>query len=100
MSPHRTPGEVLPDGSEPLRKGPAEKCKGCGSPRRVDVGSVPNHRPSGGYTPASALREPRACTPRRRLGWLWWRCRVPGEHLHERCKVCGLEWLTAFAEGA
>lgn len=98
MSPHRTPGEVIPDGPEPLPKGPATTCKGCGSgPIRVVEWCSDGATP---YKQERALDAPIACTPGARVGFLWWRCRKPGEHLHERCRVCGLEWLTAFAEGA
>jgi hypothetical protein len=126
VSGYRTPGEAIPDGPAPLAKGPAMSCAGCGAkavPNRVDV----SHREEGSYRwvdmgrhERSPLPSPRACTPyarvvvgvvarvvRRRVLWLWTRetqvkdeilCAIPGSHLHERCKVCGLEWLTAFAE--
>lgn len=91
MSPHRTPGEVTPDGPAPLTKGPAKKCRACGQERYVKSG--------GAYcTSMGALYQPRACSPLKRLGRWWSKCRIAGEHLHERCKVCGAEWLTAFAE--
>jgi hypothetical protein len=91
VSPHRTPGKVEPDGPAPLPEGPAAKCPACGSKPCIE--------PWGTRMLISPLPDPRACTPKRRIGWLWWKCRTPGKHLHERCKVCGLDWLTAFAEG-
>ena len=76
--------------SEPLSPGPAKACKGCGADRvRLNsYNEVINRR----------LDDPRACTPyaRVRVGWFA-RCYLPGEHLHEHCRVCGLRWLTAFA---
>jgi hypothetical protein len=53
-----------------------------------------------GYTDKSPLEHPRACAPlaRVKVGWFR-RCRKPGNHLHEHCRICGLRWLTAFAEG-
>lgn len=54
-----------------------------------------------GYADRSPLLAPRACTPEHRLKLGWFsRCDGPGRHLHESCTVCGLRWLTAFAEGA
>jgi hypothetical protein len=126
VSDYRTQGEVVPDGPEPLPKGPASRCRGCSAeavPERVDV----QHQTEKFYRwvdvgrhPRSPLPEPRACTPAKRVQvgtrkvlttvkrwWFWARvvladepvsCREPGEHLHERCRVCGLEWLTGFAE--
>lgn len=120
MSPHRTPGEVIPDGPEPLQQGPSERCPACKSKRKLDYSGMFAARIAGGYDNESALVMPRACTPGRRVQtgtdrrpvvqpflWFWTRvievpvpvvCAMPGEHLHERCKVCGHEWLTAFAE--
>jgi hypothetical protein len=128
LSPHRTPGEALPNGPAPLKKGPAQTCKGCGAsavPDRVDVAHSrePHHAwMSLGRHALSPLPPPQACTPAERVEvgkrsvgirvpflWFWTRtvpveqpfyCCEPGEHLHERCKVCGLRWLTAFAEGS
>lgn len=127
MSQHRTLGEVIPDG-RPLKKGPAQTCKGCGAaavPDRVDVAHQrePHHAwVSQGRHARSPLPEPRACTPAQRVQtgtqkvgrkerhlWFWTHiilvdepvyCSTPGEHLHEHCRVCGLRWLTAFAEGS
>lgn len=93
MSPHRTPGEVIPNGPVPLKKGPAKACPGCAA--------TPSKHSDGTYTAGSNLPAPAACTPRARVKVGWFRCcTTPGEHLHEHCKVCGLRWLTAFAEGS
>jgi hypothetical protein len=93
VSPHRTHGEVMLDGPEPLKKGPAEKCRGCAA--------TPSKHSDGAYTSGSNLPAPVACAPAARVRVGWFRhCNVSGEHLHERCKVCGHRWLTAFAEGA
>ena len=93
MNPHRTPGEVIADGPEPLPKGPAMACAGCGA-KRVTWGD-------GEYKASSPIASPRACVPTARVKAGWFRrCREPGEHLHERCKVCGLEWFTSFAKGS
>lgn len=94
MNPYQTPGEVIPDGPAPLPKGPAKKCKGCGYAWIITFDSYGHEK---GREPALVI--PRACTPYTRIGFLWWKCSTPGEHLHERCRHCGLEWLTAFAEG-
>lgn len=106
MNPHRTPGEVLPDGPEPLKIGPALACPACGAEAldeyRESVGADGElTRTATGRHEKSSLAQPRACTLRARVrvGWLS-RCSTLGEHLHEHCTVCGLEWLTAFAEGA
>jgi hypothetical protein len=108
VSPHRTPGEVLPDGPAPLHVGPAKVCKGCGNKRILAIeggyARLDNGKETSailGYHDKSPLAHPRACTPgaRVKVGWFR-RCSDPREHLHERCKVCGLEWLTAFAEGS
>lgn len=126
MSPHRTPGEVEPDPPAPLKKGPAKACKGCGATHILARLDIANPREGVyrwvdvGRHERSPLPEPRACTPARRVQvgtrkaprtvrflWFWTHtvfvdepvhCSEPGEHLHERCRVCGLEWLTAFAE--
>ena len=101
MSAFRQPAPPPDDGPEPLTRGPATTCPACRSSRDVDSGcSAYPVRIGGRYTAKSALVEPRACTPaaRVRLGWFR-RCSTPSKHLHERCKVCGLEWLTAFAGG-
>lgn len=92
----------IPEGRALLQNGPAKTCKGCGAKRDVHAGSEILDEPAGAYTKASGLHQPIACTPARRhnVGWFS-RCAEPGEHLHEHCKVCGLQWLTAFAgEGA
>lgn len=94
------------DGPEPLQKGPAKECPGCQMKRvleRADGGTA-DEATSRVYTvlcyhSSSPLSAPRACTPRSRLGWLWWKCTEQGSHLHERCNVCGLQWLTAFVGG-
>lgn len=104
MSPHRTPGDVMPDGPTPLQKGPALKCPACkleaiGDPIKVlcrgEVVSI-----DVGRSKSSPIPMPRACVPNNRikLGWFK-RCAIPGEHLHETCNGCGLRWITAFAEG-
>jgi hypothetical protein len=127
VSPHRTPGEVVPDGLAAMPKGPALKCPACGieAIARVQAGFTrggKNVDATLGRSEDSPLPMPRACTWTKRVPvgtrkapiakrflWFWTRtifvdevvkCTEPGEHLHERCKVCGLEWLTAFAEGA
>jgi hypothetical protein len=52
------------------------------------------------YCDISSLAQPIACTPQSRAKTgLFSCCSQPGRHLHERCKVCGLRWLTAFAGG-
>lgn len=92
MSPHRAPGEFLPDGPAPLKKGPAKACPACAA--------TPSKHSDGTYTSGSNLPAPIACTPDARVtAGLFRRCSTPGAHLHERCKVCGLSWLTTFAEG-
>jgi hypothetical protein len=120
------PGEVVPDGPVPLAKGPALVCPACGAEAiaRSRDGYVRGGKAVSvvfGRANESPLPMARACTPTKRVVlttrrdlipkpflWFWKRlvladvpveCSTPGEHLHERCKVCGLEWLTAFAEG-
>lgn len=94
---YRSPEERVAD-APTLPKGPAAKCLGCGAERHVHSGSETLGEASGDYTTASGLYRPIACTYTRRvkIGWLR-RCSEPGSHLHERCKVCGLKWLTSFA---
>lgn len=106
MSPHRTPGETLPDGPAPLPKGPAKSCPACGleAIEKIESGYLRNGKDARvtiGRTDNSPVPMPRACSPERRLpGGLFRSCKAPGRHLHESCKGCGAEWLTAFAEGA
>lgn len=107
MSPHRTPGEVTPDGPEPLRKGPAHECAACKARarRKAETLRIANTDRSeqalGEYSDESPLAPPRACIPTARVKIGWFRCcREPGKHLHERCRVCGLKWLTGFAGGS
>jgi hypothetical protein len=100
---YRDPFQVFPDG-EPPEPGPAKACKACGAlaiearvevshehEKRYDIRKLGRHQ-------ESPLPAPRACAPyaRVRVGWFS-RCDIPGEHLHEHCRVCGLRWLTAFA---
>jgi rRNA maturation endonuclease Nob1 len=69
--------------------GPRDSCPACGA-RTVE-------RSDGSGRMESCLGPPRACSPGRRLriGWLA-RCAVPGEHVHQACKVCGHAWQTEF----
>lgn len=106
MSAYRVPGAVLADGPEALAKGPARRCKGCGAEALDAVTggfrALPNDdRPVVGRHEDSPLPMPRACTAARRVrvGWFG-RCEGRGEHLHERCRLCGLQWLTAFVGDA
>jgi len=88
---------------EPLQPGPALACKGCRATAIEEKARV--ERSMGhdechvvGRSHKSPLPSPRACTPYARVSVGWFsRCEVPGEHLHEHCRVCGLRWLTAFA---
>ena len=104
---YRVPGQRPEDGPEPLPKGPAMVCPACGTQAIFKLRNAVERKTGKatsariGHADKSGLRQPRACTSaaRVRLGWFR-RCEEPGSHLHEQCKVCGLEWLTAFAEGA
>lgn len=107
MIPHRTPGEIIPDGPTPLKKGPAQECPACKARARrkaeqfTVAGTDRKDQALGEYANGSPLRTPRACTPQVRVKEGWFRrCHKPGQHLHEYCAVCGLQWLTAFAEDA
>lgn len=104
---YRGAAERVEDGPDPLQKGPAKACPACTSRRILarDGGYtvVETGKETSailGYHPSSPILQPRACTPDRRLslGWFF-RCKRSGAHLHERCRVCGLQWLTSFAEG-
>ena len=83
------------DGPEPLPKGPAQKCRGCGKMHVITYtqdGLVERSR-------RFALQSPKACTPEHRvkIGFFPWSvCDKEGEHLHEECTACGLRWLTGF----
>lgn len=93
MSPHRIPGEIIPDG-KPLDPGPAQKCQACGRSEYV-TSRYTDGKPR---TTSPTLEEPRACTPGARIRTvLFSRCKEPGEHLHEHCRACGHSWITAFA---
>lgn len=103
---YRTLAGRIEDGPEPLPKGPALKCAACGiaavvGMRRAVNPIGPDREVPVGRADVSPLPMPRSCRPgaRVRVGWFC-RCTEPGEHLHERCKACGHEWLTGFAGGA
>lgn len=104
MNPHRLPGDVLPDGPAPLGKGPAKSCPACGllSVDRTEGGFTRDGKDVRmilGRSDRSPLPMPLACTPNKRLKLGWFRrCAGSGRHLHESCKGCGNEWLTAFAD--
>jgi len=97
---YRTQADRIEDEPEPLPKGPAAKCPACGGvPLRQGVGVYQDRTPSI-YGPASDLDTPRACAPLKRIRvGLIRKCKVIGSHLHERCRACRHEWLTAFAGG-
>jgi hypothetical protein len=88
MNPHRVPATRIED--DPiLPKGPSAKCPACAA--------LPNKYSDGNYNESSNLPAPVACFPERRVSvGIFRRCSVQGSHLHERCKVCGHRWLTAF----
>lgn len=89
MNPHRTPGEIIPNG-RPLDPGPAQKCQACG----IEIGKTLWVWHGG----INAMARPRACTPAARVRTgLFARCKEPGEHLHEHCRARGHRWITAFA---
>lgn len=109
MSGYREQAAPPLDGPAPLPKGPAGICPACRArairiTSRINAAGAKNGEATveawKGYSDDSPLATPRACTPgmRLKLGWFS-RCSEPGPHLHEHCKVCGLDWLTAFAEG-
>lgn len=103
MNPHRMSGERIED-VELLPKGPSATCPGCGATamlvtrRIVHVNAKTEADAKIGYSNESPLPPPRACSPGRRISiGVFRRCNVDGSHLHERCKVCGNEWLSSFA---
>jgi hypothetical protein len=100
MNAYRKPGEPIEDGPSLLPKGPASTCPACGADRITLLRTSDNAAKAFvGYSDHSPLKEPCACTPKRRIEiGLWRKCKEPGNHLHEHCKVCHLQWLTAFKE--
>jgi len=83
-----------------LASGPAERCEAQREVASAEISTFPfvGDTIGGSYKGTSPLAAPRACSPSRRVSVGWFRrCRLFGAHLHERCKVCGHKWLTAFA---
>lgn len=76
-----------------LPKGPAKRCRGCGA---ANIEQYYYNSNTIRFT-EPALAHPRACSASRRLGFLFWKCREPGDHLHEHCQACGYRWLSSIA---
>jgi hypothetical protein len=76
-----------------LPPGPAQNCLAC---KRTVIEHYYFKSSNVEYT-RPALAIPKACSPGNRRGFLFWKCKAPGHHLHERCKACGAKWLTRFA---
>ena len=115
MSPHRTPGErdERPD-VEPLHKGPRKACPACGATTTARCDHCQADTPLAPFSPPGRCAKvtcqeklrtvvrvtlPSACYPdaRVRVSWLR-RCRVPGDHLHQRCLACHAGWICATVE--
>lgn len=105
---YRKAAERIED-AETLPVGPAPACPACGLraiadyelvTRATDDGGREQIQVTMGRVEKSPLPDPVACSPvkRVRVG-LFRNCKIDGSHLHERCKVCGHQWLTAFAGG-
>lgn len=93
--PYRKPGErdERPD-AVPLHVGARETCPACKSLLFRMTGPHGNEKV---WIEDACV--PRFCGPvaRVKVGWLR-RCKVGGEHLHQRCHVCAEPWLCATVE--
>lgn len=101
---YRNGAERIED-SETLPVGPAQACPACGMKRlfaSTNGSDVADSKTTivalVGYHSDSPLNYPTACTDSKRIKiGMFRKCKVPREHLHEHCKACGHQWLTAFA---